>query len=427
MPKVHPLAKVTAQSRQLLTDQTISIDGPGTLLRDVQTLIAAIGIQGLATKSNRGNLPSGLLPELNARMSCPLDIPLKRPLLRDFPNVAGAYILLRVLDLVRTNASRVWIDAERLTAWGGLNPTEQYFTLLETWLLEADRQVLGGESRSQMDSFSLTLGFLADTLSARGRTFREGVHTYAFPDAGVSTWNVFLMVQLGLIEVVPSPMKGRNPHQGSQGWQMEQARRTPWGEAVAWAIRQQLVSLGHLTEADPLFYLEPPRHDGPGFFQPAFQPYFPEYQKLFVPQPPAERPGVYIFKVGFPPRYGPSDVWRRLAVPHEATLDDVAGSILAAFEFMDDEHLHDFRFRDQTGREQVYYHRYAEEGPYSTEVGIGELNLPEKATLTFAFDYGAGWRFLLQLERILPLNSKQTKIEVIGSQGKAPEQYEGDG
>jgi hypothetical protein len=426
MPKTHPLAKVATQCRQLLTEQSISLEGPGTLLRDVQVLIAAIGTQGVATQSNRGNLPSSLLPEFNARLSYPLELQLKRPLLRDYPNVAGVYVLLRVLNLVRADASRVWVDAERLAAWNELNPTERYFALLETWLLDADGAVLGGGLQRQVDGFSLTLRFLADTLSARWKTFDEWVHKYATRDGGVSPWNVQLMVRLGLIEVVPRPVAGRSLQCGMHGWMMGQARRTPWGEAVAWAVREQLTAQTETEEAIELYWLEPPEQDGPGIFQPTFQPFFPEYQKVFALPPVQANPGVYVFKVGFDPRYSSADVWRRLAVPDKTSLYGLASAILKAFKF-DDDHLHEFRYRDRIGRERVYLHPGAEEPPSSDEISVGETDLPEKQTMKFHFDFGASWRFVLRLERIEPPDPKLKRPQVIASAGVAPKQYEGEG
>ena len=427
MSKIHPLTKVAAQSRQLLTDQQISIEGPGTLLRDVQALIAFIGTRGVATQSNRGNLPASLLPELNARLTYPLEIQLKRPLLRDYPNVGGVYLLLRVLNLVRSDAVRVWIDPERLAAWNELNPTERYFALLETWLLDADGQVLGGASQREVDGFSITLRFLADTVSARWKTFDEWVHKYTFRGGGVSPWNVQLMVRLGLIEVVPRPVGGRSPQCGSHGWLMWKARRTPWGEAVAWAVFEQLAAQTQTEDDIGIYWLEPPEGDGPGIFQPTCQPFFPEYQKVFALPLPQAQPGVYVFKVGFDPRYGPTDVWRRLAVPDAASLYAVAAEIIKAFQFSDDEHLHEFRYRDRIGRERVYLHPYAEEGASSDEISVGETDLPEKQTMAFLFDFGASWHFTLRLERIEPPDPKLKRPKVIASAGVPPKQYEGEG
>jgi len=48
--------------------QPISADGPGTILRDIETLIEFIGERGVATKSKQGNLPAAALPAISGRL-----------------------------------------------------------------------------------------------------------------------------------------------------------------------------------------------------------------------------------------------------------------------------------------------------------------------------------------------------------------------
>jgi hypothetical protein len=42
-------------------------------------------------------------------------------------------------------------------------------------------------------------------------------------------------------------------------------------------------------------------------------------------------------------------------VPPDTSLDELAGVILSAFKW-DDDHLYDFRYRDQRDRSRVYNH-----------------------------------------------------------------------
>lgn len=133
---MNPLAKVADPCRQLLTEQQIFTSGPGTILSDTQTVIEFIGTGGLLTKSKQGNLPSAVLPALNARLSQPIELSLNRPLLRDFPNIAGLYVLLRVMNLAQADERRLRINAQTLAVWSGLNPTESEISLGETGLPE---------------------------------------------------------------------------------------------------------------------------------------------------------------------------------------------------------------------------------------------------------------------------------------------------
>jgi hypothetical protein len=91
---MNPLAKAADRCRRILSEQQISLAGPGTILRDIETLIECIGANGLETKSKQG-----------------------------------------------------------------MNPTEQYFALLEAWLFVADAEVLGGATRRNVVQFSDNLCF----------------------------------------------------------------------------------------------------------------------------------------------------------------------------------------------------------------------------------------------------------------------------
>ena len=58
------LEKIAARSLPALTAQRISADGPGTIVRDIETLIDFIGERGRPTKSKQGNVPAAALPEI---------------------------------------------------------------------------------------------------------------------------------------------------------------------------------------------------------------------------------------------------------------------------------------------------------------------------------------------------------------------------
>jgi hypothetical protein len=81
-------------------------------------------------------------------------------------------------------------------------------------------------------------------------------------------------------------------------------------------------------------------------------------------------------------RGGGGGIWRRLAVPADATLEDLALAILQAFK-LDNDHLYDFRYRDQRGKRRQYHHSYTDEGPYLHEISVGESEQPLKAEMDF--------------------------------------------
>ena len=80
--------KLTKSQIEILQTQTIDQGNPGPFLRDVQTLVDAIG-DGMLTSSEYFVLPQGRLVELNWQLSEPLVHRLKRPQLRSFPTLMG--------------------------------------------------------------------------------------------------------------------------------------------------------------------------------------------------------------------------------------------------------------------------------------------------------------------------------------------------
>lgn len=394
----------------------ISSAGPGTILRDIPLLMEAIGPQGVATKSHQGNLPAAMLSDLNARLTHPLEIHVNRALLRDYPNLAGLFLLLRVMGLAVADKGRVRIEPAVQARWEALNPTEQYFALLEAWLLRASGDMLGGGQRfPNFMQLQGNLLFLAHQLSDHWRSFPEDCHIYGMFD-GISAWNVQLQTLFGLVEVQPRPLAGRQFP--SRAWGMEKARRTPWGGAVAAVV---LTFLKVRTTAD-LMLAEQPPDAGFGYLQPAFQPYFPDWQRRFALAEAPAREGTFVFKASLNPRWHGSTAWHRLAVPHSSTLDELANAVLRAFAF-DNDHLYQFRYRDHLGKTRVYNHPFAHEGPDGTEITVGESGLPVKEVLSFRFDFGDDWRFLLRLEQIEPSKGDRQRIVLLESHGKNPRQY----
>lgn len=401
--------------RDFFAVHPIGLAGPGTILRDLPLLTAAIGPEGVATKSHRGNLPAAMLSDLNARLTHPLEIHVQRALLRDYPNIAGLFLLLRAMGLAVADKGRVRIDPTVQGRWEALNLTEQYFALLEAWLLMVSDDMLGGSQRfPYFQQLGGNLHFLARQVSDRWKTFSELCHMYGI--GGIAAWNAQLQSLFGLVEVRARPLAGRR--YSSRAWGMEKARRTPWGDAVVAVVLTFL----KVRNAADLVLLEQPADAGFGYLQPAFQPYCPDWQRCFALAEAPTREGTFVFKASLNPRWHSSSAWHRLAVPHHSTLDDLAHAVLQAFAF-DDDHLHEFRYRDHLGKTRVYNHAYTDEGPYSTEITVGESGLPLKEVLSFRFDFGDDWRFLLRLERIEPPEGGTGRIVLLESHGKNPEQY----
>jgi len=85
------------------------------------------------------------------------------------------------------------------------------------------------------------------------------------------------------------------------------------------------------------------------------------------------RPGAYIFKVSL------GRAWRRIAIDHQETLEDLANVILYAFDFEKD-HLYSFEFHDTGGFKREYMYPMARNAEaFTDEISFEELPLSIKA------------------------------------------------
>jgi hypothetical protein len=428
---------LASQCLQRLAGQQIVPGDPGTILKDIEILLEFVGVDGIPTKSSNASLPSERLPELNAKVGHPIKLALKRALLRDYPNLAGIFILARVMDLLQMKGNRLVVCPEALEFWLNLNPAERYFALLEALLFQAQSSVLGGaENRWDTQSVDLLVLFLVQ-LSDRWRNFDhyEAVRLLG-PRGGIPPWKLFALQQLGVIEIRPAEFSARDrSFSGGNGWIAGGAKLTPWGSAVVWAL------LGFLGESEAEGEgVEQPEAEsefgddadeaGPtvefGALQRVFRPYFPEWQTVYArPGVDSKLAGTRIFKVEliqWRGEWGDGGVWRRLAVPPSASLDDLADAILRAFK-LDDDHCYDFRYRDKRGKSRVYNDPRSDEGPFTLDVAVGEMELALRGEMLFTFDYGDNWQFKLRLEQIESGPDGPRKPKVIESAGKAPPQY----
>jgi len=136
---------LSSEYQQVLQDQVINEDGPGTILRDFEIVLDFIGSEGIMVSGKTNLLLLKVLAELNSRLTHPIEIDLKRPQQKSYPNIHGLYLLLRAsgLSMIRGSGkkSRLMVD-KAIESWRSLNPTERYFNLLGTWLVHGSPEVL---------------------------------------------------------------------------------------------------------------------------------------------------------------------------------------------------------------------------------------------------------------------------------------------
>jgi hypothetical protein len=420
---------ISSAQERCLREQTITAEQPGSVLRDFQMLLDFLQPNGVEAAGKYNLIHLKYIKELDLRLSRPLRLEMPRPQIKSHPYLQGLSLLLRASGLTRVDGTgskaRLVVDPEMLVQWQQLNPTEQYFNLLEAWLRIGREQMIGEGDRSWMSLLSPALEQwqsvrqLCQQLESKERRelyaggFRYDLYALA------------LMDLFGLVEVeFPSgPVKP---------WHPADAKNVPFGDAVFGLLRSQpktLVGRDFFAEDDEdeetehdrdekdedqaEWALEPPDF---GAWQPLFQPYFPDWrQNLEMPEV-ERREGTFVFRVSW------GKVWRLIAMPADDTLDDLLTVILRAMNF-DDDHLYAFRFLDRLGSTTTINHPAMASGPWADQARIGALPLDPGQSMELEYDFGDQWQFDVKLERIEPPTAKSKPARIIERHGKAPRQY----
>ena len=147
-------------------------------------------------------------------------------------------------------------------------------------------------------------------------------------------------------------------------------------------------------------------------------------------------PAVFIFKVAL---QGNKNVWRRIALKGNQTLDDLHEAIYDAFD-RDDEHLYSFHFPKPgtKGRARLrdaveYSHPFMCEDPgtfrdeapgNAAKTKLANLNLRPRQTFLYLFDFGDQWWHEITVEQIDVAAEKGCRYpRVLEKRGKSPPQY----
>ena len=401
---------LSPKHQRILREQKISQDEPGTVLRDFETLLDFVSTREVRVSGINQVLPMNSLAEINARLSKPHRIGLKRPQQKSYPRINGLYLLLRAsgLSLIEVDGKQplLSLDQEALISWRGLNATERYFTLLEAWLGRGEGEIIG-EYRDPLGPLFRCSTFMErlpdEGLKVAGdREAETSVIPYQ-----VGTYNLALLDLFGCVAIEEG-----QPEEG-KGWVVARVKRTPFGEALFKLLsRHRLAAMKIELEEDEL--------EGAtdfGALQPMLQPFFPEWRKNLGLPEAALVDGLYTFKVSLAAK-----VWRRIAISATLTLDDLSDAILRAFDF-DDDHLYQFSYRNRFGVLAHIYHPFMEERPSTAEVLVGEIPLRPGASMEYLFDFGDMWRFDVKLERVDPADARVKKPKILEKHGEAPPQY----
>ncbi len=406
--------KPTLRAEDKATLQNLTIDdySPGSILHDFDVLLNLVKAGPLPITPS-GQLPRATVSEINVRLTHPVKLGLQRPQQKSFPPVLGLYLLLRASGLTSLGGTAkqplLLLEDSVYQQWTKMNSTERFGTLLEAWLLRGKMELLGDPPRFFEiipDNWKDAIMFLM-RIPEGGQSF-TGRKTDLLELSYTPGWhNLGLMSLFGMITIDAFP-----PEPG-EGWRLKSIHRTETGMALLRVLHglffddlNRIFSLDDDEEIERLPFQS---------LQPGLQPYFPDWKNTLTFPESAFREGTSTFKVSL------GRVWRRIAIDATESFDRLASIILDAFEF-DSDHLYEFSYKNRYGLVERLIHPHMDEGPFTSEVTIGDVPLPIGQTMTFLFDFGDNWQFVMTLEGV-DADKVNTKPRILEKQGKSPEQY----
>lgn len=125
----------------------------------------------------------------------------------------------------------------------------------------------------------------------------------------------------------------------------------------------------------------------------------------------------YLFHVAFA-----RDVWRKVQVPAESTLDFLHEAIITSYDFEDD-HLYAF-FMDKVlwSPLDVYWSPFANCLPSADLIKLQDFNFKKGDSFLYLFDFGDEWIF--DVTFLKAVESENKNAVIVDSKGKAPYRYD---
>jgi hypothetical protein len=193
------------------------------------------------------------------------------------------------LSGVRAKKPVLRIDQAVYQVWRSLNPTERYCTLLETWLLRGNPEIIG-----ESGGLSSIYGGISHFMQFFRRIPERGLQVAGNRDADYllsyapGWYHLALLELFGFVTIKHAP-----PVEG-KAWSIERIWRTPLGNALFASLFVELFGdseriLERDSEGEHVF----------GALQPLVKPYFTDWRhNLSIPKPVFQE-GTHIFRVSF--------------------------------------------------------------------------------------------------------------------------------
>ena len=383
-----------------VASKEISFSGHETIVENINRVIAYIQEHKVLATKEKHYFAIKHIKDLNAILLDPIDVFSTRPAQKTYPNINGIYLLLRTMGMLRFQVSKkeivMRVNEELLENWQRLNPTEQYFTLLENWLLHSKPDEVIEVSRSNFPLGEVIRFFTY----GQNRSIERMIENLSFFPA---YYNIALAKMFGFIEVVTiTPNKKIR-------WNIIDIKLHPLVKEILERIKPK----NDKALMNLIFDL-PPR----GYTKAIFAPYCKAFNNILVYPKEREKNGVFRLKMSL------GKVYRTIEITSETDFKTLAAIILDLFDF-DNDHLYEFKFIDNFGQQVAIKHgeMSLDEGKaWANEFCLKNIPLEEQNSFTFIFDFGDWWEFNIMIEKIEE-GKRMDDFKLIKSVGDAPEQY----
>jgi len=276
----------------------------------------------LATKTNR-HFAIKQIEELNSILVNPIKILSARPQQKTYPNLDGLYLILITMGILSFRVSKkdiiMRIDEELLKNWQTLNATEQYFMLLEFWLIHS-------KPGDTLDSRSnnLPLMEIADFFTRNtNATIKMTIEMIHFKP---EFYNIALYEMFGFINIIDAEPIKKN------SWNIVDIKVLPFVKKILPLIAEDREGIVRL-----LF-----NQQNRGLYHKNFASYFKDFKNILKYPKKITHNGVFTLKVAL------GKVYRTLKIDSKESFETLALAILEEFNF-DNDHLFEFIFIHRFG------------------------------------------------------------------------------
>jgi len=383
-----------------IESKVITLSGKETIVENINRVIAYIQEHKVLATKEKHYFAIKHIKDLNAILLDPIDVFSTRPAQKTYPNINGIYLLLRTMGMLIFQVSKketvMGINRELLESWQHLNAVEQYFTLLENWLIYSKPDEVIEASRN---SFPLGDVFRFFTYGQNVSHQKMIENLNFFPEY----YHIALAKMFGFIEITTVTPTNKIR------WNIVDITLHPLVKQILELIKPK--DDNGLME---LIFNPPPR----GYTKAIFAPYCQAFNNILVYPKERETNGVFRLKMSL------GKVYRTIEITSETDFQTLAAIILDLFDF-DNDHLYEFKFIDNFGQEVVIKHgeMSLDEGKaWANEFYLKNIPLEEQNSFTFIFDFGDWWEFNIWIEKIEE-GKRMDDFKLIKSVGKAPKQY----